>query len=406
MAARTLGRQWSALCGLGAVTTQDRQRSKSLYASQCSGLVRADHSALRDAAKPGRSPGTPPGERTTPRGSAESGEQQIRLRHVLGNRKPLTITSFTTAHSIRGSSSAFGISNLRLAIRTRLRGGGRRRFCFARRTRPSRGRNSPDCAATARAQVATRAPGECACHTIVLDPTNPKRMFVAHFGGRRVSKRRCREHVAANQPRIEIPIHSRIRSGGRSLRPPHCHAPFAPRCAVHAEALGRHAQRQRRRLVARNQRESATDFGFAIDVHAPRTGDDLRRTHQERRRTFSSGWEAASVPQPQRWKRMGGPHERPAATRLLRLMCCATRWQSTRWTNAGSISALRAVRCMPRRMPETTGHPSCGIFRQCFLSRSRRCHDPGCAPSTPEGPGARVRRGGARHQGSGHATPP
>ena len=51
--------------------------------------------------------------------------------------------------------------------------------------------------------------------------------------------------------------HPRPERRGRPLRPPHRDAPVAAGRAVHAEALGRHAQRRRRRLVARGQRQPA-----------------------------------------------------------------------------------------------------------------------------------------------------
>ena len=45
--------------------------------------------------------------------------------------------------------------------------------------------------------------------------------------------------------------------------------PLAAECALHAEALGRDAQRRRGRVVARGQRQPADAIsGFPIDVHA------------------------------------------------------------------------------------------------------------------------------------------
>ena len=55
-------------------------------------------------------------------------------------------------------------------------------------------------------------------------------------------------------------LHPRPRRRGRPLRPPHRHAPVAPGRAVHAEALGRDAQRRRRRLLARGERQPADRF--------------------------------------------------------------------------------------------------------------------------------------------------
>jgi len=48
----------------------------------------------------------------------------------------------------------------------------------------------------------------------------------------------------------------------------HCHEPEAPGCALHAEALGRHALGRRRRQLEEVSGNLPTDFGFVIDIHA------------------------------------------------------------------------------------------------------------------------------------------
>ena len=62
--------------------------------------------------------------------------------------------------------------------------------------------------------------------------------------------------------------------------------PSRPNVLVHAEALGRHAQRQWRRLVAGGQRKSADRFRIRDRCARARTGNDLRRADQERLRTL------------------------------------------------------------------------------------------------------------------------
>ena len=93
------------------------------------------------------------------------------------------------------------------------------------------------------------AGGMC-LHTIILDPRDPQRIFVA------IS--------AAGAFRTDDggttwrPINRGLRSAqipgserrGRPLRTPHRDASVTPRRPVHAEALGRHAKRRRRRFVA------------------------------------------------------------------------------------------------------------------------------------------------------------
>jgi hypothetical protein len=70
------------------------------------------------------------------------------------------------------------------------------------------------------------AGGMC-LHTILLDPKNAGRIFVAI--------------LEADQQRTEVTVHSKSGSGGRSLRASHCPAKVATGSAVHAEALGRAA---------------------------------------------------------------------------------------------------------------------------------------------------------------------
>ena len=63
--------------------------------------------------------------------------------------------------------------------------------------------------------------------------------------------------------------------------------PSRPERAVHAEALGRDAQRRRRRLVARGQRQPADRLRLPDRRPRPRAGDHLRRPDQERLRSTS-----------------------------------------------------------------------------------------------------------------------
>jgi hypothetical protein len=71
------------------------------------------------------------------------------------------------------------------------------------------------------------------------------------------------------------------------------------RRAVHAEALGRDAQRRRRReLVARGQRQPAERLRLPDRRARPRAGDDLRRADQERLGALPARRQAARLPQP------------------------------------------------------------------------------------------------------------
>ena len=197
---------------------------------------------------------------------------------------------------------------------------------------------------------------------------------------------------------------SRPHGRGRPLRAPHRDAPLAPGRAVHAEALGRHAQRRRRRVVARGQREPADRLRVPDRRARPRAGDHLRRADQERLGALSARGEAARVPQPDGRGRVGGAHERAAAARLLRQR--AARRDGRRL--ARSVRRLlrhhRRAGVRVGRRRATTGRPSSGIFRPWCRSRSRRCHDPGRAAGPSADAGAGRRRGEARRRGPGDAA--
>ena len=91
-------------------------------------------------------------------------------------------------------------------------------------------------------QWAPGAGGMC-LHTILLDPSRAARMIVAISRRRRLPLGRCRRHLASDQPRPALAVHSRSHRRSRPLRAPHRHAPRTARRSLHAEALGRAAQR-------------------------------------------------------------------------------------------------------------------------------------------------------------------
>ena len=153
----------------------------------------------------------------------------------------------------------------------------------------------------------------CACTRSSLDPLRPRADLHRHLGGRRVPHRRRRQDLAADQPRPALGADPGPDRRGRPLRPPHRDAPVAPRRAVHAEALGRHAQRRRRRVLARGERQPAERLRLPDRRPRPRAGDDLRRPDQERLGALPARGQAARLPQPDRRQRVGGAH--PAACR-------------------------------------------------------------------------------------------
>ena len=142
------------------------------------------------------------------------------------------------------------------------------------------------------------AGGMC-LHTILLDPTDRDRIFVAisAAGAFRTD----------DGGKTWLPINRGLRSGqipDQDAEVGHCvhrlaHAPVPAGDAVHAEALGRHAHRRRRRHVAGDQRRPADRLRLPDRGARARAGDGLRRADHERlastsRRRASCGCTAAA----------------------------------------------------------------------------------------------------------------
>ena len=161
------------------------------------------------------------------------------------------------------------------------------------------------------------AGGMC-LHTIVFDPSDPQRIFIAISAAgafrtddagqtwRPINRGLTSQHIP--EPNAEV---------GHCVHRIAMHR-VTPGRAVHAEALGRHAQRQCGRFVARGQRQPANRLRLCHRRSRARAGDHLRRTDQERLGALSARRQASRLSQPDRGKRVGGAHKRSAAARLLR----------------------------------------------------------------------------------------
>ena len=99
------------------------------------------------------------------------------------------------------------------------------------------------------------AGGMC-LHTIFLDPSDPGRIYVAISAAGAFRTDDGGKNWKPINRGLEVAVHSRSDSRGRPLRSPHRHASVAAGRAVHAEALGRHAQRRTRATTG--QKSAAT----------------------------------------------------------------------------------------------------------------------------------------------------
>ena len=85
----------------------------------------------------------------------------------------------TTARRIRGSSSGSGTSSRRSTTRTRCTPGSRTRRCSDRPTAARAGTSCPGLRGHAPAPTGSPARAGMCLHTILLDPTDPRRMYIA-----------------------------------------------------------------------------------------------------------------------------------------------------------------------------------------------------------------------------------
>ena len=323
-----------------------------------------------------------------------AGGQQVRVRRrprhapvVRRHAAPLGVQARLASRAVADRSG----HGLRRGRRRRLVPLDRRRADVAGASRTARPR--------ARRPPGSRVPAGCACtrscwiRAIPSGSSSPSRRRAcsapttpARRGGRSTAACKSEQH-----PRPDC--------RGRPLRAPHRDAPVASGRAVHAEALGRHAQRRRRRVVARGQRQLADRLRVPDRRARARAGDHLRRADQERLGALSARRKAARVPQPDGRERVGGAHATVCRNATATSTCCATRWPSTRSIRAACTSAPPAGRCTRRPTPGTAGRPSSAICRPWCPSKSRRCHDPRRAPGPSADAGARRRRGEARRRG-------
>ena len=161
------------------------------------------------------------------------------------------------------------------------------------------------------------AGGMC-LHTILLDPSNPERIFIAisAAGAFRTD----------DGGKTWKPINRGLRSQyipDPTAEVGHC----VHRIAMHPSRpsvlfMQKHWDVMRSDDAGDSWHEVSgnlpTDFGFVIDVHAHEPETIYVVPIKSDARALSARGQAARVPQPHRRQRVGGAHQRPAAEQLLR----------------------------------------------------------------------------------------
>ena len=213
------------------------------------------------------------------------------------------------------------------------------------------------------------AGGMC-LHTIILDPSNPQRIWIAisAAGAFRTD----------DGGKLWKPINQGLRS--QYIPDPtaeigHCvhHVAMSP-SRPGVLFMQKHWDVMRSDNAGDSWVEVSgnlpTDFGFVIDVHAhepetiyvvPIKSDSEHYVHEGKLRVYRSRsggneWEALTKGLPQRDCYVNVLRDAMAVDSL---------------DKCGVYFGTPAGRCTHRPMPETVGLRSCGIFRRCFQSRSR-----------------------------------
>ncbi len=244
------------------------------------------------------------------------------------------------------------------------------------------------------------AGGMC-LHTIICDPSDPERIFVAISA--------AGAFRSDDGGTMWRPVNRGLHSEGipdEDAEVGHCvHRLAMHPSRPHVLYMQKHWDVMRSDDAGESWYEISgdlpTDFGFAIDVHAtsrrPSTSSPSRATRSTSRRTESCGYTAAG-PAATSGRRSRRACRRPTATST----CCGMPWPWTPSIPVASISARPAGRCTRRPTPATAGHRSSGTFLPCFPSRCRRCHDPCRPPGASADTGAAGPRGVRRGHRSAH----
>ena len=217
------------------------------------------------------------------------------------------------------------------------------------------------------------AGGMC-LHTILLDPSNPARIFIAISAA---GAFRTDDGGATWRP-INRGLHSKY-IPDPNAEVGHC----VHRIAKHPARPGvlfkqKHWDVMRSDNAGDSWQEISgdlpTDFGFVVDVHAHEPETVYVVPISDATSIIRSTASCASIavgPAATNGSRSATACRSATVTST----CCATRWLSTNLIPAACISAPPAVRCTPRPIPAIIGSPLSAICRPWCPSRCRRCHD-------------------------------
>ena len=200
------------------------------------------------------------------------------------------------------------------------------------------------------------AGGMC-LHTILLDPSDPGRIFIAISAAGAFRTDDGGKTWRPINRGLKSAIHPRPDRRGRPLRSPHRDAPRRARTCCSCRSTGTSCAAttpatRGTRSAATCRPISGSRSTFTRTSRRPSTSSRSRATRSTIRSRGSCASTAAA-----RAETSGSRSPKACRKATATSTCCATRWPSTRSIRAASISAPPAGRCTRRPMPETTGLP-------------------------------------------------
>ena len=320
-----------------------------LYASQSSSWFGQIIQRSDDGGKTWHQPGTPPGEpTTTPDGTPKGESNKFAYDDVFRDWQAAHDASMVRRHARPWEFKRVWHLEPSLNDPDTVYAGVEDAALFRSTDGGNRGRSFRDCAAMASGSSWAPGAGGMCLHTILLDPSNPKRIFIAISSA---GAFRSDDAGKTWQP-INRGLHS-LYIPNPTAEVGHC----VHRIAMHPSRpdvlfMQKHWDVLRSDDAGESWREISgnlpTDFGFVIDVHAhepdtiyvvPIKSDSEHFPPDGKLRVYRSRGGR---------QRVGGAHERACRRATATSTYCATPWPSTPSISAACTSAPPAGRCMLR----------------------------------------------------------
>ena len=218
-----------------------------IYASQTSGWFGQIIQRSDDGGKTWRQPGTPPGEPPSPRACPKAASNKFVYDTSAETGKPLTTHQWYDGTQHPWEFKRVWHLEPSLTDPDTVYAGVEDAAIFRSTDGGETWHELPGLRGHGTGPKWQPGAGGMCLHTILLDPSNPQRIYIAISAAGAFRTDDGGKTWKPINRGLQLAIHPRPECRGRPLRPPHRHAPVAPERAVHAEALGRHAHRRRRR---------------------------------------------------------------------------------------------------------------------------------------------------------------